>query len=127
MLHLFCVFAVPDIRHHIHDFLETFNTGNSPLELLRKLYDSAYGGEKGGYIHGIGHQISWFHLALNHENASCHNHHHIHQSVKGPGGNLKSSHVTVGILFNVHEIPIAPAELGNLHRLVSKSPDHTVA
>ena len=127
MLHLLCIFAVLDIRHHIHDFLETFDTGDSTLELLRKLYDSAYSGKKGGYIHGIGHQISRLHLALNHENASCHNHHHIHQSIKGPGGNLKSRHVAVGILLNIHEIPVALAELGNLHRLIGKGPDHTVA
>ena len=122
-----CSLFIPDIGSHIHNLLKTLNPGHSSLELLRKLDNPADGCQKSGHVHGIGDQISRSDLSVNHEKASGHDHQHIHQAVKGTGGNLKGRHIPVGMLFDLHKLPVAFSEFFNLHRLICKGTNHPVS
>ena len=63
----------------VHDLGKALNTGHAALELLGKFHDAPDGGNEGGDVQHVGHQITGGDPAVYQGQAACQNDHQIHQ------------------------------------------------
>ena len=107
----FGIGGVGDIHRRVHDFVKALNAGHAPLELLGKFHNAADGGDEGGDIEDVRHQITGADPPVNQEEPASHNDDQIHEAVKQPGGGVEGGHEMVGGLFDLLERPVSGLKL----------------
>ena len=87
--------VIKNINIRIHNLQETFYAGHTPLELLCKFHNPAYGCNQGADIHHVSNQISRLHLFQNQKKAACKYHGQIHQTIKNTDRSLENRHILI--------------------------------
>ena len=77
--------GIVDGHGGVHDLCKALNAGHAALELLGKLDDAADGGDEGGDIEHVSHQVTGGDLAVDQRQAARQNDHQIHQAVEQAG------------------------------------------
>ena len=75
------ILGVLDGDGGVHDLRKALDAGHAPLELLGELHDAADGGDEGGDIEHIGHEVAGGDLPIDQRQAACKDDHQIHQAV----------------------------------------------
>ena len=116
--------GIGDGHGSIHDFQEALDAGHAPLELLGKFHDASDGGNQGGNVEHIGHQIAGIDGPVYQRQAAGQNDDQIHQPVEQAGGSVEGSHGVVGKGLDVLKGSVALGKLFPLLGLGGKGLDH---
>ena len=118
---------VLDVDGGVQNLKEALDAGHAPLELLGKLDDAPDGGDQGGNVQGVRHQVAGSDPALDHEDAAAQDGDQVHQAVEQPGGSLEGRHHLVAVLFQPLEGAVARLELFVLGLFGAEGFDHPLA
>ncbi len=118
---------VKDLNVRVHNLQKTLNARKPSLKLLRKLYNPADGGDEGGHIQHVSHQIPGLHQALYHKYPPSHQHQKVHQSVEKFYRGVERRHIAVCKLFYVEESAVVFLKFPGLYVLVGEGFHHLVS
>ena len=118
--------GIVDGHGGVHDLGKALDAGHAALELLGKLDDAADGGDEGGDIEHVGHQVTGGDLAVDQRQAARQNDHQIHQAIEQAGGGVESRHGVVAQRLDVLKVFVALLELGALLLLGGKGFYHAL-
>ena len=105
-----CVLGILDGHRGVHDLRKALDAGHAALELLGELDDAADGGDKGGDVEHISHQVTGGYPAVHQRQTARKDDHQIHQAVEEAGGGVERSHGVVAQRLDVLEILVALSE-----------------
>ena len=74
-----CVLGILDGHRGVHDLRKALDAGHAALELLGELNDAADGGDEGGDVEHISHQVTGGYLAVHQRQTARKDDHQIHQ------------------------------------------------
>ena len=104
------ILGVLDGDGGVHDLRKALDAGHAPLELLGELHDAADGGDEGGDIEHISHEVAGGDLPIDQRQAACKDDHQIHQAVEQAGGGVEGRHRVVAQRLDVLKILVALGE-----------------
>ena len=110
----------------VHDLGKALDAGHTALELLGKFHDAPDGGNEGGDVQHVGHQVTGGDPAVHQRQAACQNDHQIHQAVEQAGGGVEGTHGVVTKGLDLLKILVALGKFFPLFVLGGKRLDHTL-
>ena len=120
------ILGVLDGDGGVHDLRKALDAGHAPLELLGELHDAADGGDEGGDIEHIGHEVAGGDLPIDQRQAARKNDHQIHQAVEQAGGGVEGTHSVVTKGLDLLKILVALGKFFPLFVIGGKRLDHAL-
>ena len=102
-----CVGCVVDGDGRVHDLGKALDAGHAALELLGELDDAADGGNEGGDIEHISHEVARADLAIHQRQATRQDDHKVHQAVEQAGGGVERGHGVVAQGLDLLKVLVA--------------------
>ena len=121
-----CVWGVVDGHGGVHDLSEALDAGHAALELLGELDDAADGGDQGGDVEHVGHEVARADLAVHQRQAARKNDDEVHQAVEQAGGGVEGGHGVVAEGLDLLKVLVALQKLCPLLLLGGKGLHHAL-
>ena len=121
-----CVGGVVDGHGGVHDLSEALDAGHAALELLGELDDAADGGDQGGDVEHVGHEVARADLAVHQRQAARKNDDEVHQAVEQAGGGVEGGHGVVAEGLDLLKVLVALQKLCPLLLLGGKGLHHAL-